>query len=178
MPSRHSKGGKHQMTDELISVTEAAEKLGVSPRTVQRYCKQGRLDHKWVNGKRHKELRIVPPISLDKLPGIRRKSALATADAVSRREFEKVTEELKREVFKRNLRISELEQEVDRLKSTAGSSHPESTDSYLIQHVRTLIHEFEKVRPAEKKLIIKLATEVRAHGEFLQSLGMNSPDDL
>lgn len=62
------------MSEELLTVIEAAKKLGVSPRTIQRYCKQGRLNHKWVQGKRHKELRILSPIPISQLPGEVQKS--------------------------------------------------------------------------------------------------------
>ena len=71
------------MSEELLTVAEAASKLGVSPRTIQRYCKQGRLNFKWVKGKRHKELRILSPIPISQLPGGRRKNLAGTFDYIN-----------------------------------------------------------------------------------------------
>lgn len=169
------------MADVLFTVVEAAEKLGVSPRTIQRYCKQDRMNHKWVNGKRHKELRIVPPISLEKLPGVKRRSALNVADYVTRKDFDEITAGLDREILKKDIRIDELKQEIVELKSQinggsrelqTASSIPIS-DSRLGKTAESLVHEFEKVRPAEKKLILKLVETIKDHDEFLRTLGFS-----
>lgn len=167
------------MADEFLTVAEASNKLGVSPRTIQRYCKQGRLNHKWIIGKRHKELRILPPISLDKLPGVKRKSQLNAADYVMRKDFEEATLKLERELLKKDIRIDELRQEVTHLGAQldAAPAHPQSTDATRevdgdIQNKLTfLTHELEKVRPAEKRLIIKMAETIREHNQFLKTLG-------
>ena len=91
------------MTDEFLTVAEASQKLGVSPRTIQRYCKQGRLNFRWVSGKRHKELRILPPITLDRLPGVKRKAQLNVADYVTRKDFDDSTSKLERELLKKDI---------------------------------------------------------------------------
>ena len=82
------------MSEESLTVTETARKLGVSPRTIQRYCKEGRLNHKWIKGKRHKELRILPPIHIAHLPCGRRKNLAGTFDYITKNEFEEITSEL------------------------------------------------------------------------------------
>ncbi|MCE5251622.1 helix-turn-helix domain-containing protein [bacterium] len=175
------------MVDEFFTVTEAAEKLGVSPRTIQRYCKQGRLNHKWISGKRHKELRILPPISLDKLPGVKRRSPLNVADYVTRKDFDDITARLDREILKKDIRIDELKQEIIMLKSMLGDgdsgdggddSLPKIRDSRLLKAAESLVHEFEKVRPAERKLILKIASTLRTHDLFLKKMGMaENPED-
>ena len=81
------------MSEEYLTVAEFAHKLGVSPRTVQRYCKDGRLKHKWVKGKRHKELRILPPIQMTQLPYSRRKNFTGTFDYLTKIKSEEITKE-------------------------------------------------------------------------------------
>ncbi len=167
------------MADELFTVIEAAEKLGVSPRTIQRYCKQDRLNHKWVNGIRHKELRIIPPISIDKLPGVKRKSPINAADYVTRKDFDETTSKFDRELLKKDIRIDELKQEIGSLTSQLEGSSvrprgpvpSQESDSHLQKTVESLAREFKTVRPAEKRLIIKLAETIREHNQFLQTLG-------
>lgn len=167
------------MADEFLTVAEASNKLGVSPRTIQRYCKQGRLNHKWVIGKRHKELRILPPISLDKLPGVKRKTQLNAADYVTRKDFDETASKLERELLKKDIRLDELRQEITHLKThlDAAPAHPQSpaatheVDGYIRKMLVSLTHELEKVRPAEKRLIIKLAETIREHNQFLKTLG-------
>jgi hypothetical protein len=112
------------MSDELISVSDAAKKLGVSARTVQRYCKQGILNHKWVHGTRHRELRIVPPIPLSLLPGVKRGSAPDGVDLVTRQEFEDLHAAFTREIARRDQHIERLEQEIARLTVGAGIPRP------------------------------------------------------
>ena len=173
------------MADVLFTVIEAAEKLGVSPRTIQRYCKQGRLNHKWVNGKRHKELRVIPPISLDKLPGVKRRSALNAADYVTRKDFDEYATKIDREILKKDIRIDELKEEIINLKSqiNAGSSesqtisHKQFDDSSTIKTADTLVYEFEKVRPAEKRLILKLVETIKEHDKILRKLKFDADKD-
>jgi len=172
------------MVEEFFTVAEASEKLGVSPRTIQRYCKQGRLNHKWVNGKRHKELRILPPISLEKLPGVKRRSPLNVADYVTRKDFDEITARLDREILKKDIRIDELKEEIIVLKSKLGTSDDHQTvsapsvrESHIMKAAESLVYEFEKVRPAEKKLILKLASTIRTHNKFLRTLGMTEKSD-
>lgn len=168
------------MADVLFTVAEAAEKLGVSPRTIQRYCKQSRMSHKWVNGKRHKELRIVPPISLDKLPGVKRRSAINAADYVTRKDFNEITARLDREILKKDIRVDELKEEIVSLRSQISNlsgepatvSASQSGSGLMKKTAESLAHEFEKVRPAEKKLILKLVETIKKHDEFLRTMGL------
>ncbi|MBN1290228.1 MAG: helix-turn-helix domain-containing protein [Candidatus Latescibacteria bacterium] len=174
------------MADQFFTVTEAAAKLGVSPRTVQRYCKQGRLNHQWVEGVRHKELRIVPPISLDKLPGAKRRSGLSASDYVTRKDFDEMMTKLEREILKKDIRIDELKQDIIQLKSklstaSIGSglvSSQQIDDSRLKKTAESLVYEFEKVRPAEKKLILKLVKTIKEHNDFLLNLGYKGDEEL
>ncbi len=163
------------MSDELLTVTEAAKKLGVSARTVQRYCKQGLLNHKWVHGTRHRELRIVPPIPLSMLPGVKHGTAPGAEELVSRREFQEMREMFTREIQSRDHRIEALEKELaapDRREgSNSANRSAESTESRRIDRLEAVLAEFERVRPVEKKLILKLAQTVREQGEFLRTLG-------
>ncbi|MHB9030438.1 MAG: helix-turn-helix domain-containing protein [Candidatus Latescibacterota bacterium] len=165
------------MTDELLTVTEAAEKLDVSARTVQRYCKQGLLNYKWVHGKRHRELRVVPPIPLSLLPGVKRGNAPGAEDMVSREEFERLRESLTREIRERDRRIEALEGKVSgspfeaKSAATASLSTP-PPDSHRLDRLEALLAELERVRPVEKKLILKLAQTVKEQGDFLRTLGM------
>ena len=144
------------MSEELLTVAETAAKLSVSNRTIQRYCKQGLLNHKWVAGKRHKELRIIPPIPVSELPGVKKKKVLSTSDV------ENIIEEQK-------LRIEKLEQKIARLQSL-------SPDANLLKKADSLLHDFNKVRPIEKKLILKMAREIKTYGDYLRSIGMNPPE--
>jgi len=162
------------MEDHLYTVTDAAEKLGVSRRTIQRYCKQGRLDYKWIQGTRHRELRIVPPISIDKLPGVKRRSQVPAGDYVSKKTFEDRIDSLEKELMKKDIRIDELKEEITILRNqladmagqTGVAPHPETFAKVL--------HDYEKVRPQEKKIIIRLTEVVKKHEELLKSLGSGS----
>ena len=40
-----------------------------------------------------------------------------------------------------------------------------------------LLAEIEKVRPAERRLVLKLARAIQNHEKFLETLGMNKPQD-
>ena len=172
------------MSEDYLSVTEAAEKLSVSPRTIQRYCKQGRLNHKWISGKRHKELRIIPPLPIMDLPGVKQKKILDASDYVTKDDFVNTTGELRSLLAEKDRRIEELENELHRLQSAIpGNSQPpisaETTqppDSEFYKRAQQLLHDFKTVRPVEKRLIIKMAKEVQAHSEFLRSLGMEPPE--
>ena len=160
------------MSDELISVGDAAKKLGVSARTVQRYCKQGLLNHKWVHGKRHRELRIVPPISLSLLPGVKRGSAPDCVDMVTKRELEDMRAAFTLEIARRDQRIEHLEREVSRLAGGLGMPEDAPFETDRLERVEALFNEYERVRPVERKLILKLARTVKEQEEFLQTLGM------
>lgn len=172
------------MSEELLTVVEAARKLGISPRTIQRYCKQGRLNFKWVNGKRHKELRILSPIPISQLPGGRRRNLAGTFDYITKSDLEEITAELKDNINEKDHRIAMLEEETEKLKSITDKaknllniiSSYDSSDTHLRIRIKDFLHEYEKVRPAEKKLILKLAKEVQAHEEYLESIGMKQSE--
>ena len=172
------------MSEEYLTVAEAALKLGVSPRTVQRYCKDGRLNHKWVKGKRHKELRILPPIQISQLPCGRRKNLAGTFDYVTKNDFEEITSEFQRKLDEKDRRISILEEETEKLKSIFSHSGDSSTvisgqssgDMQLKNKLSIFINEFKNVRPAERKLILKLAKEVKNIEEQLKSIAITQPE--
>ena len=170
------------MSEEYLTVTEAAEKLSVSPRTIQRYCKQGRLNYKWVTGKRHRELRIIPPIPVSDLPGVRQKKGI-DADFVTIEDFQISADELRHQLMEKDRRIDELIEEIEHLKnsltektSIRGMLHTESHDTDILDKARELVRDYNEVRPVEKKLILKMAKELKAHTEFLRSLGMSNTE--
>jgi hypothetical protein len=169
--------------DPMMTVSEAAKKLGVSVRSVQRYCKHGLLNHKWIHGKRHRELRIIPPIPLTLLPGVKRGTAMAGENLVSREEFEEIFTTLRREIALRDRRIESLERELERLSTETGlpgESAParESLPAGFFERAGEIIDDYERIRPVEKKLILALAREVKEQEEFLKKLGFgkNLPD--
>lgn len=172
------------MSEEFFTVLETAEKLSVSPRTIQRYCKQGLLNYKWVDGKRHKELRIIPPIPVSKLPSANRRKGVNIYDFVTKTVFENSTEELKRQLLEKDRRIDFLVKEVAQLKSVItqrpislkNEGNIEYTFTELAKKAESLLSDFEKVRPLEKKLILKMAKEIQAIGEFLRSLRLVQPE--
>jgi hypothetical protein len=166
------------MSDELISVSDAAKKLGVSARTVQRYCKQGILDHKWVHGTRHRELRIVPPIPLSLLPGVKRGSAPDNANLATKQEFEELLAMLTGEIALRDQRIENLEREIARLTGSQGFSTPSPFENDRLERVESLLDEYERIRPVERKLILKLARTVKEQEEFLRTLGLPVRTDI
>ena len=157
------------MEEQLLTVAEVAQKLNVSLRTVQRYCKQGRLAHKWVMGKRHKELRIVSPIPLTELPGGRRKTPGGSFDYVSGETHRQAMDDLHGELESLKSRIGELEREL--AVSSRNAPSPDVPD--MMDRIRKMADDFENVRPSEKKLILKLAREVKEHEEYLVSMGKN-----
>ena len=172
------------MSEEFLTAAETASILSVSIRTIQRYCKQGRLNYKWVTGKRHKELRIIPPIPVSDLPGVKRQKGMSSIDYVTRTDFENTTEEMKLHLREKDSRIGELENEIAQLKSlitqnsgtvirTGGSG---LSGDELREKAEALVKDFNKVRPVEKKLILKLARDIQAHDRFLRSLGMTSTE--
>lgn len=173
------------MSEELLTVIEAAKKLSVSPRTIQRYCKQGRLNHKWVQGKRHKELRILSPIPISQLPGGRRRNLASTFDYVTKNDIEDLTSDLKNMLDEKDRRIAMLEEETAKMKAIVGStagSRSISSDNEPVEilskgKIETLLHELEKVRPAERKLVLKLAQEIQTHEKYLESLGMKQSEN-
>lgn len=159
------------MSEEFLTVTEASEKLSVSPRTIQRYCRQGRLNHKWIQGKRHKELRIIPPIEYTDLPGVKHRTGIDASDLVSRADFERSFNDLRGQIAEKDRRIRELEDELAKMRR----SHAATDTGSLAEFSRKadmILYDVEQVRPKEKRLILKLAREVSAHAEFLKKLGM------
>ncbi len=167
------------MSEELITVAEAAKKLNVSPRTIQRYCKQGRLNHTWVDGARHKELRIKSPIPISQLPGGRRKNLASTFDYVSKPELEEIVFNLNNTIEEKEKRIAALEGEIAALKQSAGSASPDGGDfehRLTRSKIEYLLAEIEKVRPIERKLVLKLAKAIQTHEQFLKSLGMGEQE--
>ncbi len=164
------------MQDELLTVLDVAAKLGVSVRTVQRYCKQGLLNHKWIHGKRHRELRIVPPIPLSLLPGVKHGSALAEGDFISREDYDSLAATLTRELSSRDERIEALERQLSEAASRetpiSGMDTVPGIDTGILDRAEALVHDLERVRPVEKKLILALARAVKKHDEFLATLGM------
>lgn len=169
------------MEEQLLTVTEVAHKLNVSLRTIQRYCKQGRLAHKWVMGKRHKELRIISPIPLSELPGGRRKTLGGSFDYVSSETYRHTVDGLQAELAGLKSRIEGFERELAGLNRNAplpdGGVFSENRGSPglsdVTDRVREIVDDYEKVRPSEKKLILKLAREVREHEDYLVSIGKN-----
>ena len=154
------------MPENYLTVTEAATELSVSPRTVQRYCRQGLINHKWVSGKRHKELRIIPPIDTSILPGVRHHRQFDPEDFIPRTHFDSVVADL-------TARIHELEHalaEAPTMSSDGGSPAASS-------EVTAFMREFERVRPVEQKLILTMAREIKDHEEFLSTLGMEKTED-
>jgi hypothetical protein len=165
------------MQDELMTVNETAKKLGVSVRSVQRYCKHGLLNHKWIHGKRHRELRIIPPIPLTLLPGVKRMTAAAGEDLVSREEFDELSAILRRELALCDRRIETLERELAQLSpgsiSPVGDSTAhEAPPAGFLERAGAIIDDYERIRPVEKKLILTIARMVKAQEEFLRKLGM------
>ena len=169
--------------EELMTVVEAAEKLGVSPRTIQRYCKQGLLNHKWIHGKRHKELRVVPPIPLTLLPGVKYGLAPNLYDLVSKKELEKVISVFKLELTVRDNRIDILENKLSKLASLPNEPGGRQTvsntsaDPDLRRKMESFLNEFDLVRPLEKQLILKLARELQSQSKFLRTLGFEKNKD-
>jgi len=170
------------MSEEMLTVSEAAEKLSVSPRTIQRYCKQGRLNYKWIKGKRHKELRIIPPIPISTLPGVHHKADIQEMGFASSVELE----ELKYRLEEKDERIESLEREIAAFKSLLESSPDSVTASgggaaddqrEIIEQARAIVSDFKRIRPVEQKLILKMAKEIKAHGDFLATLGMKKDGD-
>jgi hypothetical protein len=169
------------MQDELLTVGEVAGKLGVSIRTVQRYCKQGLLNHKWIHGRRHRELRIVPPIPLSLLPGVKHGSALAEGDFISREDYDSLAATLTRELARRDERIEALERQLSEADSGAArflrADAPRGADTEILDRAEALVRELERVRPVEKKLILALARTVKKHEEFLATLGFEKDEE-
>lgn len=172
------------MSDEMISVGDAAKKLGVSTRTVQRYCKQGLLNHKWVHGKRHRELRIVPPIPLSLLPGVKRGSAVDSSNMVTKEEFADMQTALTLEIVRRDQRIEKLERGLAHISRhgeiipDSGLSGSGSSESERLERIESILEEYQHVRPVERKLILKLARTVKEQDDFLRTLGMGGPEEV
>lgn len=160
------------MSEDFLTVTEAAEKLSVSSRTIQRYCKQGRLNYKWVTGKRHRELRIIPPIPITELPGVKKKG-FPVEGFVSQEDFDSAIEKLRDELMKRGEQIARLEREIAALKGTGGAAQDTVGDGEMLSRAREIVYEYDRVRTVEKKLILKMAKEIRDHAAFLATLGMD-----
>jgi len=166
------------MSEDFLTVTEAAERLSVSPRTIQRYCRQGRLNYKWVTGKRHRELRIIPPIPIGDLPGVKKK-ALGSSDIVAMEDFVRTVQDINDQLRRKDERIEDLEKQIDNLRTLVtgmGELRDNGTaatgDTEIIEKARSIIHDFSTMRAVEKRLILKMAKEIKAHSDFLRTLGM------
>lgn len=174
------------MNDEYISVHEAAKKLGVSQRTIQRYCKEKRLNYIWIQGKRHKEIRILPPIAISQLPVGRKKNIAGAFDYITKTVFDETTFELKRKIEEKERHIAALEMQIAELKAkiekafekNGNQSNILSDNKQAWEKIKNFIDEFEKIRPTEKKLILKIAGEVKTLREYLESLGMKAPENI
>ena len=68
-----------------------------------------------------------------------------------------------------NEKRTALEQKIAQLQSL-------SPDANLLKKADSLLHDFNKVRPIEKKLILKMAREIKTYGDYLRSIGMNPPE--
>ena len=140
------------MPDNMLTVKETAERLGVSPRTVQRYCRHGNLKHKWVQGVRHKELRILPPITPKGIKG-----RVGSRVMISCEEFQETVGKLEQELEKRERKLDRLTGELAR--------HDEM--SVLIADFKAKINELDnenkhlKVRVAELTLETSLTNVER-----------------
>jgi hypothetical protein len=132
-----------------------------------------------VDGVRHKELRIKSPIPISQLPGGRRKNLGSTFDYVSKPELDEIVFNLKSSIEAKDKRIAALEEQIAVLKESGGSAAPSDGD---FEHRLTqsklehLLAEIEKVRPAERKLVLKLAKAIQAHEQFLERLGLNKQE--
>ena len=162
------------MSEEYLTVTKAAETLSVSKRTIQRYCRQGRLNYKWVQGTRHRELRIIPPIPIGELPGVHHKKEIDTSDLLTRSDFDIAIVDLRQRLLDQERRIEDLEREIARLAAgregavmIAETASASIADGELRKKIDTLIHDFETVRPVEKQLVLKIAREVKEHVDAL-----------
>ncbi len=161
------------MSEDFLTVTEAAEKLSVSTRTIQRYCKQGRLNYKWVTGKRHRELRIIPPIPITELPGVKKKG-FPDEGFVSQEDFDTAIAKLRDDLTKRGERIERLEREIAALRGTGSGAQGSVDNGEMLSRAREIVYEYDRVRTVEKKLILKMAKEIRDHAAFLATLGMDA----
>ena len=137
------------MPDNMLTVKEAAERLGVSPRTVQRYCRQGKLKHKWVQGVRHKELRILPPVTPK---GVKSRGGIRAM--ISREEFQETISRLEQELEKRERKIDRLTGELAR--------HDEM--SVLVADFKAKINELDNENKHMKERVAELTLETGLTG--------------
>jgi len=172
------------MSEDYLSVAEASERLAVSPRTIQRYCKQGRLNYKWVTGKRHREIRIIPPIPVGDLPGVKQKKDLGPDDFVSITDFKNSVDELRKLLLDQERRYDELSDKINELATALNSSsqrvetiQADVHEQEVISRAREIVDDFNAVRPVEKALILKMAREIKDQGEYLKTLGMDDAAD-
>jgi len=156
--------------DVLLTVKEAAENLCVSPRTIQRYCRQGKLKHKWVQGLRHKELRIFPPLFRK---GITRGLA-GTADTPVHDEREIIISRLEQELEAKDRKIDRLTMETGRNTELAAIVADYKTrlqkcseeNRRLQESVNTFLRE-TRLSALEKKLILRIAKDLSSLKEAL-----------
>ncbi len=159
------------MSEELLTVSEAAEKLSVSKRTIQRYCKQGRLNFKWAQGPRHREIRILPPLPLHELPGVHHKADIDASDLVTRDDFDGIIVDLRRRVLDQERRIDELEHELDHRQQGAVLTPAARLESdEQMKKIDSIIADFDTIRPVEKELVLRVAHEVKRLADRLDAL--------
>ena len=97
--------------------------------------------------------------------------------------------ELKEKIDEKDHRIAILEEETEKLKSIIDKAKDplniisgyDPSDTQLRIRIKDFLHESEKVRPAEKKLLLKLAKEIQTLEEYLKPAGIkqaqtNDPD--
>lgn len=136
--------------DNWLSVNEAAEKLGVSPRTIRRYIKKGEVEFKSVRGRRRQEYRVAES-SLDKIfkrqgfnhtPGNAR-TATMSADAVPKFLYDEIREENKK-LF---LQVNRLNRELEEIKQSGTMVSEDNKDKEIA---------FLKQELSEKENLIQL----------------------
>ena len=158
------------MMDVLLTVKEAAEKLGVSPRTIQRYCRQGKLKHKWIQGLRHKELRIIPPLFRK---GITRGLA-GTANTPVHDEREMIISRLEQELEAKDRKLDRLTMEIGRNTELAAMAadykariHELSEENRRLQDTVNKCLRETRLGELEKKLILRIAKDLSSMKEIL-----------
>lgn len=150
------------MPDNLLTVKEAAEKLSVSPRTIQRYCRQGKLKHKWVQGVRHRELRIFPPLYRRGIGGV-----VASIDTVSRDDYEVMISRLERELEAKDQKLERLSMELGRNQELVA----------LIVDYKARIQELKEEIMRLQETVDRLSRETRL-GEIEKKLFLSIAKDL
>jgi chromosome segregation ATPase len=88
-------------------------------------------------------------------------------------------EEKEHHIAALEMQIAELKTEIEKsFEKNGNQSDILSDDKQTWEKIKNFLDEFEKVRPAEKKLILKIAGEVKALRNYLESLGMKTPENI